>query len=116
MSGLELSAAEICSLFTNLLDNAIEASLKCPEGMERRMNVVCKRHGRKLVVSVSNFMEKEMDGQEMQSLKTTKKEEKQHGFGLRSVKRTIREREGCMKVKVLGKQFQIILYLNGFSG
>ena len=52
----------------------------------------------------------------MQSLKTTKKEEKQHGFGLRSVKRTIREREGCMKVKVLGKQFQIILYLNGFSG
>ena len=46
MSGLELSAAEICSLFTNLLDNAIEASLKCPEGMERRMNVVCKRHGR----------------------------------------------------------------------
>lgn len=116
MSDLELSAAEICSLFTNLLDNAIEASAKCFEEMNRRMNVVCRRHGRKLVVSVSNFMEKEIDGQVMQSLKTTKKDEKQHGFGLRSVKRTIREREGCMKVKILGKLFQITLYLNGFSG
>lgn len=116
MSDLELSTAEICSLFTNLLDNAIEAGAKCPQGSERSMNVICKRHGKKLVVSVSNFMEKEMEGQEMQSLKTTKKEEKQHGFGLRSVKRTIREREGGMKIKVLGKQFQIILYLNGFSG
>lgn len=103
MSDLELSAVEICSLFTNLLDNAIETSVKCSEEMNRRRNVVCRRHGRKLVVSVSNFMEKELDGQAMQSLKTTKKDEKQHGFGLRSVKRTIREREGCMKVKVLGK-------------
>ena len=63
---------------------------------------------------MSETLEKELDGQAMQSLKTTKKDEKQHGFGLRSVKRTIREREGCMKVKVLGKQFQITLYLNGF--
>lgn len=34
-------------------------------------------------------MEREMDGQEMQSLKTTKKGKKQHGFGLRSGKRAI---------------------------
>ena len=114
MSDLNLSATEICSLFTNLLDNAIEASAKCPEEIERRMNVICRRYGGKLVVSISNFMEKEMAGQAMQSLKTTKKEEKLHGFGLRSVKRIVQEREGYIKVKVLEKKFQIILYLNGF--
>ena len=48
-------------------------------------------------------------------LKTTKKEEELHGFGLRSVKRIIHEREGYMKIKILGEQFRIILYLNGFS-
>ena len=78
------------------------------------MNVICRRYGGKLVVSISNFMEKEMAGQAMQSLKTTKKEEKLHGFGLRSVKRIVQEREGYIKVKVLEKKFQIILYLNGF--
>ena len=115
LSDLELSAAEICSLFTNLLDNAIEASAKCTKKIERRMNVICRRYGGKLVVSVSNFMEKEMNGQVMHSLRTTKKEEKLHGFGLRSVKRIVKRREGYMKVKILENQFQIILYLDGFS-
>lgn len=115
MGDLNLSAAEICSLFTNLLDNAIEASAKCTEEIERRMNIICRRYGRKLVVLISNFMEKEMDGEGMKSLKTSKKEEKLHGFGLRSVKRIVQEREGYMKLKISGKLFQIILYLNGFS-
>jgi len=115
MSDLSLSAGEICSLFANLLDNAIEASMKYPIKIERMINIVCQRHGSKLFVSVTNFMKKEMNSQTNLFLKTTKKEEELHGFGLRSVKRIIHEREGYMKIKILGEQFRIILYLNGFS-
>ena len=115
MSDLSLSAGEICSLFANLLDNAIEASMKYPIKIERMINIVCQRHGSKLFVSVTNFMKKEMNSQINSFLKTTKKEEELHGFGLRSVKRIIHEREGYMKIKILGEQFRIILYLNRFS-
>lgn len=54
MRGMKLSLVEICALFTNLLDNAIEANLNCPAGVERKIEMACRKHGKILVISVSN--------------------------------------------------------------
>ena len=54
MRGMKLTLVEICALFTNLLDNAIEANLNCPAGVERKIEMACRKHGKILVISVSN--------------------------------------------------------------
>ncbi len=54
MRGMNLTLVEICALFTNLLDNAIEANLNCPAGAERKIEMSCRKHGNMLVISISN--------------------------------------------------------------
>lgn len=54
MRGMNLTLVEICALFTNLLDNAIEANLNCPAGAERKIEMNCRKRGNMLVISISN--------------------------------------------------------------
>ena len=114
MSNLILNSAEICALFANLLDNAIEASEKCEIKEERSINVICKKHGKMLVISIFNLIPKEMNHQSKLPLKTTKKEKDTHGFGILSMKKVIYDHDGYMKVNVYKDQFQVVIYLNGF--
>lgn len=46
MSGLTLSSIEMCALFANLLDNAVEAARKCPPDREPRINLQCAKRER----------------------------------------------------------------------
>ncbi len=113
LSGLELTTAEICSFFTNLLDNAIEASIKSKE-KERQIRIVCRRKGRMLVVSISNPIEKGENYLKGQIITTTKKDKNMHGLGMLSIENVIRGRDGYIKTDITGNKFQVIAYLNGF--
>ena len=114
LSGLELTVAEICSFFTNLLDNAIEASMKCQEE-ERQIRIVCRKKGGMLVVSISNPVEKDAEYRKKQMLITTKKDKSMHGFGLLSIENIIHGHDGYIKTDIAGDQFQVIAYLNAFA-
>lgn len=54
MKALTLKPAQVCALFSNLLDNAIEANMKCPPGTKRWIVLKCTRREKMLVVSLSN--------------------------------------------------------------
>ena len=110
---MELTTAEICSFFTNLLDNAIEASIKSKE-KERQIRIVCRRKGRMLVVSISNPIEKGENYLKGQIITTTKKDKNMHGLGMLSIENVIRGRDGYIKTDITGNKFQVIAYLNGF--
>ena len=114
LSGLELTVAEICSFFTNLLDNAIEASMKCQEE-ERQIRIVCRKKGGMLVVSISNPVEKDAEYRKKQMLITTKKDKSMHGFGMLSMENIIHGHDGYIKTDIAGDQFQVIAYLNAFA-
>ena len=46
----QLEVFDIVTIMGNLLDNAIEASEKCEIKEERSINVICKKHGKMLVI------------------------------------------------------------------
>ena len=114
MRNLKLDLAEICSLFANLLDNAIEAAGKCPEGTERRINVACRKQGRMLVVSVSNSVSGESRLEPDALFRTTKADKEMHGFGMVSVKRVISAHDGYMKADIRDHCLYLVVYLVGF--
>lgn len=115
MSGLALTSVEVCALFSNLLDNAIEANEKCPAGLERRINLLCARREKMLIISLSNSMAKGMEnGMGKQFFKTAGVG--LHGFGMRSVQKVIDSYHGYMKVDVRDNEFSIVIYLAAFDG
>lgn len=115
MRNLKLTLSEICSLFANLLDNAIEATEKCPVGTERRIDVACRKHGKMLVVSVSNSVPEENRHEPDMMFQTTKADKERHGFGMVSIKKVINSHDGYMKVNVRENRFCVIAYLVGFQ-
>ena len=73
---------DCCSLFSNLIDNAIEANLKLEQG--RYITITTNRTNKLLYVEISNPM-KDMAKVIETGFQTTKKESEKHGIGLKNV-------------------------------
>ncbi len=95
-----LDPLDISTIFGNALDNAIEASEKLPE--ERRAIVAKAGRIRDiLVVSVENNALPEA----APSLKTTKRDERAHGFGLPNIRKAVERYGGQCSVRAREGQF-----------
>ena len=95
-----LDPLDISTIFGNALDNAIEASEKLPE--ERRAIVAKAGRIRDiLVVSVENNALPEAAS----SLKTTKRDERAHGFGLPNIRKAVERYGGQCSVRAQEGQF-----------
>ena len=95
-----LDPLDISTIFGNALDNAIEASEKLPE--ERRAIVAKAGRIRDiLVVSVENNALPEA----APSLKTTKRDERAHGFGLLNIRKAVERYGGQCSVRAREGQF-----------
>ncbi len=108
---LALNDSEICSLFGNLLDNAIEACEKIKDG-EKWIRIVMEKKGHMLLLKVENSTEGSIL-KENGELKTTKKENGVHGYGLKCVQRIVDKYEGKLSYQMEKDSFQInIIFLD----
>ena len=92
LTGLRLRPDEICGLFGNLLDNALEANLQVAEG--RFLEMDCRELEDCFYIRVRNAtagLAREQGGV-LQSGKSDKRNRVGHGLGLRSVERIV---HGC---------------------
>ncbi len=114
MCGLLLTQMEICALFTNILDNAIEANQALAGGKERWIKLSCARQGQMLVVYASNPVP---EGK-MRFLEgipqTTKKDKKNHGIGMQSIQRVVVSYDGHVQIDVKEGVFELVIYMEGF--
>lgn len=80
-----MSDADVCSLFGNALDNAIEASCRIPDREKRSIGLNVKASRGFVSVSVRNSCADDVktDGE---LPRTTKDDETSHGFGMKSMK------------------------------
>lgn len=91
-----LSDIDIYSLFSNILDNAIEASMKMEEQKRvigltvRSIGDICSIHSDNMFDGKLKFIGK--------NIVTTKNNASEHGFGLTSIKRIAEKYGGNMKV------------------
>ncbi|MCI8401711.1 MAG: GHKL domain-containing protein [Lachnospiraceae bacterium] len=114
MSALAIQDPDICAIFANLLDNAIEANKKLKKE-ERWIRLSCKWRGNMLMVRERNPMAEKLiwrgDWPE-----TTKKNRRIHGFGLTSIRETLKKYDGYMELKEEQGVFFLDFFLNGLDG
>ncbi|MBO4990118.1 MAG: GHKL domain-containing protein [Clostridia bacterium] len=87
-----LNSIDCYSLFSNLLDNAIEAV--CKEAEDKRdISIFVKQSGNFVSVSVENFCTKQLEFSDGLPL-TTKGDRINHGFGTRSIRYIVKKYNG----------------------
>ena len=93
---------EFCSVFGNLMDNAIEAEWKVTE--KKEIIIFVEEKMGYLRLEIQNKIEKSVLN-ENSSLNTTKKDTSSHGIGHKSIKRTMQKVGGALKYYGTGDLF-----------
>ncbi len=105
-----LSASELCSLFGNAMDNAIEAATQVDEGGGRYVSLAVRRRRDMVTVRVENPYVGELvfcDGLPQ----TTKAERALHGFGTKSIRRIAEGHGGSLSMTASDGIFRLTMLL-----
>ena len=100
LTGLKIKSDEICGLFGNLLDNALEANREVKNG--KFMEITCSEQQDCYYFRIRNRMVAVDDDTEatLKTAKTDKKNQVGHGLGLRSIERIVHGCGGQLSWKV----------------
>lgn len=110
LAGLSVTDYDLCSLFGNILDNAIEAVRKIKDTKSAVLLRV-DRQNSMLFISCENPYEGELIRQDGE-LKTTKKDAAKHGIGLSSVKHICKKYNGSLELETTDNIFRLSVLLN----
>lgn len=95
LNGLAVPSAALCTILANLLDNSIEAVKKLPEN-KRQIDFSAKRTSSFFYISIKNFSAEYVDIS--REIISSKADAKNHGLGLRSVRKAINECDGAFEL------------------
>lgn len=99
-----MEAVDCCVLFSNLIDNAVEASCKC-DG-KRWIRIRAMQHQGHVVIHIENRMNGELR-QDGKQLLTTKEDKERHGIGMENAISIIRKYRGEYQIQANGDIFAI---------
>ena len=97
--GLNMKPMDVCSIFANAFDNAIEASNKMVPDAWVDLNV--KRTEKFFIIKISNSAVGKVDVDKlfMTAGYTSKQDKEHHGFGLRNIRNAVEEYNGLVKAE-----------------
>lgn len=101
-----MDVMDICSIFGNALDNAIECELKIQEKEKRLIHVTVSKQKQFLILRFENYCEETLQYQEGTPI-TTKKEEEFHGYGLKSIQYTVNKYDGAVSMNLEDNWFEL---------
>ncbi len=110
LAGLAITDYELCSLFGNLLDNAIEATEKV-RSRKPVVKVSVKKQNQMVFISFENPYEGELVVKEGEFV-TTKKDAGKHGMGLSSVRHICKKYKGTLELETKEQVFVASVLLN----
>ena len=96
-------------LFVNILDNAIEAVSKVKEEEKKVISLTVKQEKEEVYIECSNYFEGNLVFAPDGSLKTSKTEEKGHGYGLKSIRILLEQYGGEEQVETVQGIFYLTL-------
>lgn len=102
LKDIKISDSDLVTIITNILDNAIEAVLKCDE--KHIVFKIIKDRGTLIIDSTNNY-KGELPAD--QDFVTTKSDKKSHGFGLANIKNTVKANNGNCFIDTEGGLFHI---------
>ena len=102
---------DICSIFGNALDNAIEHVLLIPEEEKRLIHLSVSSKRNFVFIKVENYCETEICKNEQNLITTTKTDKQNHGFGLRSICAAVEKYGGTMDFDQNNNWFELKILL-----
>ncbi|UTR15289.1 ATP-binding protein [Salipaludibacillus sp. LMS25] len=102
----DMDVIDICTIFGNALDNAIEYEKQIKEEEKRLIHVSLFTQKGFLMIRFENYFEGDLilDGD---LPVTTKKDKYYHGYGLKSIRYTVQKYDGVVKVDQKGNWFEL---------
>ncbi len=102
----QIYVMDLCTIFGNALDNAMEHVIRIEDREKRLIHVTVSKMAEFVLVRIENYLQDEIrfDG-ELPS--TTKGNKSFHGFGLKSIKYSVEKYHGTMEVKTEDHWFTI---------
>lgn len=91
-----IDPVDLCTILTNLMDNAIEACAKQPEGLERSISLTIRRIHQFIIIRLSNSAASE-PVMKQGRLVTSKQDAEHHGWGTRSVQSAVEKYQGTVE-------------------
>ena len=90
-----IDPVDLCTILTNLLDNAIEACVKLPPETERKITLTIRRIHQFIIIQIANSS---MTAPVTKNgiIVTSKKNQSNHGWGLQNVKAAVEKYQGVM--------------------
>lgn len=105
-----INVMDICSIFGNALDNAIESVEKLEMQDKRLIRVAVFSQNRFLMIRIENYIENEPSFEEGLP-KTTKDNKMMHGFGIKSIKSSIEKYGGNLTINIEDSWFILRLII-----
>ncbi len=105
-----MEVSDICSIFGNAFDNAIEYVLKEDRLEKRLINLRVMEKQQFIIIRFDNYCEQQqsfVDGLP----ETTKQDKNNHGYGLKSIKYTAEKYGGTMTVNLADNWFSVKILL-----
>ena len=101
-----MDVMDICSIFGNALDNAIECELKIPDKEKRLIHVSVSKQKNFLLLRFENYYDTELNYQGG-ALITTKQDKEFHGYGLKSIRYTVNKYDGAVSIDTKENWFDL---------
>lgn len=101
--GLGMKPVDVCNIFANALDNAIEACERISDKDNRWIDLKIKKTDQFFNIKLSNSIIQDKKSVSLDNLfdgssrKTSKKDKNLHGFGTQNMKRAIEKYDGMLK-------------------
>ena len=100
--------SDVCKLFSNLLDNSIEASKKTDD--KKILLKLCKRNDYIVLICENTY--KEELRKNILGFLTTKENKKEHGYGIKIIKSISDKYGGEMNIQAKNGIFKVIIVFN----
>lgn len=108
-----MHVTDICTIFGNALDNAIESVLLISDVEKRLIHVQVSRKRNFVYIKVENYCEQKILFNEKQLIDTTKADKKNHGFGLKSIRYAVEKYDGTIRVGQNHNWFELNMLFPG---
>ncbi len=107
---LPMDDIDLCSLFANTLDNAIEACVKIRDAKERRILLKARWAKGHFSYEIENTKKNSVI-EKQGNLETDKEDRAAHGIGLRSVRQIVQKYAGEIKIDYTDDSFRVTVLM-----
>ena len=101
-----IDAVDLCSIFGNALDNAIEAVLKSSDKEKRLIHVTVSQVKSFVMIRIENYYEGNLEFGEGDE-PVTQKDRRFHGYGIKSIKYIVERYGGAVKISAQKQWFEL---------